>query len=134
MSKENVEIVQEYFASVRRGDWERVAQLVDPKIEMHGTVGGLGEGRIYQGMAEIMDEFQNEDLEAWEVRRLEPQEFIDAGENVVMLLHEYRRGKGSGVPLESDTGVVIAVRNGRVVRIQGYMDPSAALEAAGLRE
>jgi ketosteroid isomerase-like protein len=134
MSKENVEIVQEYFASVRRGDWERVAQLVDPKIEMHGTVGGLGEGRIYQGMAEIMDEFQNEDLEAWEERRLEPQEFIDAGENVVMLLHEYRRGKGSGVPLESDTGVVIAVRDGRVVRIQGYMDPGAALEAVGLRE
>ena len=101
---------------------------------MHGTVGGLDEGRIHHGLAQIIDAFLNEDLEAWEVRRLEPQEFIDAGENVVMLLHEYRRGRGSGVPLESDTGVVFAVRDRRVVRIRGYMDPAAALQAAGLSE
>jgi ketosteroid isomerase-like protein len=101
---------------------------------MHGTVGGLEEGRIYHGLPQIIDAFLNEDLEAWEERRLEPQEFLDAGENVVMLLHEYRRGKGSGVPLESDTGVVFAVRDRGVVRIQGYMDPAAALKAAGLSE
>jgi ketosteroid isomerase-like protein len=134
MSKENVELVRECFGSVLRGDWGQMAQLVDPEVEMHGTVGGLDEGRIHHGLAQIIDAFLNEDLEAWEVRRLEPQEFIDAGENVVMLLHEYRRGKGSGVPLESDTGVVFAVRDRRVVRIQGYMDPAAALQAAGLSE
>jgi hypothetical protein len=48
------------------------------------------------------------------------------------LLHEYRRGKGSGIELESETAVVIAVSGGRVTRIQGYMDRDAALEAAGL--
>jgi ketosteroid isomerase-like protein len=134
MSKENVELVQELFRAVIAADWEQAAQLVDPEVEGYGTVGGLGEGRVYRGLAQIIDEFENEDLEAWEERRLEPQEFIDAGENVVMLLHEYRRGKGSGVPLESDTATVFSVRDGRVVRIQGYMDPGAALEAVGLRE
>jgi ketosteroid isomerase-like protein len=134
MSKENVELVRECFGSVVRGDWDQMAQFVDPEVEMHGTVGGLEERRILRGLPQIVDAFLTEDLEAWEERRLEPQEFLDAGENVVMLLHEYRRGKGSGVPLESDTGVVFAVRDGRILRIQGFMDPAAALEAAGLSE
>jgi ketosteroid isomerase-like protein len=49
-------------------------------------------------------------------------------------LHEYRRGRGSGVELETRTAVVVAVSGGRVVRIQGYMDRGAALEAAGVQE
>jgi len=51
-----------------------------------------------------------------------------------VLLHEFRRGKGSGVEMETDTAMVYEVRDGRVVRIQGYMDRDEALEAAGLRE
>jgi ketosteroid isomerase-like protein len=134
MSQENVEIVREAFESFAGGDQEKTARLVDPEIEFHGTVGGLEEGRIAHGLAQIAQVFEEEDLEAWEERRLEPEEFIDAGDNVVVLLHEYRRGRGSGVELETDTAVVCAVRAGRVVRIQGYMDRDAALEAAGLSE
>jgi hypothetical protein len=52
---------------------------------------------------------------------------------VVVLLHEYRRGRGSGVELETKTAVVVAVvSGGRVVRLQGYMDRAAALKAVGL--
>ena len=46
--------------------------------------------------------------------------------NVEMPLHEYRRGKGSGLEVETDTAVVFTVRDGRVVGIQGYIDPVAA--------
>jgi ketosteroid isomerase-like protein len=134
MSQENVEIVREAFESFLGGDEEKTAQLLDPEVEFHGTVGGLQEGQIAHGQSEIDQTFESEDLEAWEERRLEPEEFIDAGDDVVVLLHEYRRGKGSGVELETETAVVVAVSGGRVVRIQGYMDRGAALEAAGLRK
>ena len=134
MSQEDVEIVREAFESYMGGDQKRTARLVDPEVEFHGTVGGLEEGRIAHGLAQIAQVFEEEDLEAWEERRLEPEGFIDAGDEVVVLLHEYRRGRGSGVELEAKTAVVVAVSGGRVVRIQGYMDRAAALEAAGLRE
>jgi ketosteroid isomerase-like protein len=134
MSQENVKIVREAFESFLGGDREKTAQLVDPEVEFHGTVGGLQEGQMAHGQSEIDQMFESEDLEAWEERRLEPEEFIDAGDNVVVLLHEYRRGKGSGVELETETAVVVAVTGGRVVRIQGYMDREAALEAVGLSE
>ena len=134
MSEENVKLVREAFEAFQGGDLEKTAQLVDPEVEFHGTVGGLQEGQVAHGQSQIDQQFEAEDLEAWEERRLEPEEFIDAGDNVVILVHEYRRGRGSGVELETKTAVVVGVSGGRVVRIQGYMDRDAALEAAGLRE
>jgi ketosteroid isomerase-like protein len=132
MSQENVKIVRAAFESFLGGDSERTAQLLHPEVEFHGTVGGLQEGQIAHGQSEIDETFESEDLEAWEERRIEAEEFIDAGDVVVVLLHEYRRGRGSGVELETETAVVVAVSGGLVVRIQGYMDRAAALEAAGL--
>jgi ketosteroid isomerase-like protein len=134
MSQENVEIVRAAFEAFIEGDQEKTAQLVDPALEFHGTVGGLQEGQVAHGQSEIDQTFESEDLEAWEERRLEPEEFIDAGDDVVVLLHEYRRGKGSGVELETETAVVVTVSGGRVVRIQGYMDRDAALAAVGLSD
>jgi ketosteroid isomerase-like protein len=134
MSQENVEVVREAFESWLRGDLEKSAQLLDPEVEFLGTIGGLEEGRVAHGLPQAVRVFEEEDLEAWEERRLEPEEFIDAGDNVVVLLHEYRRGRGSGIELEADTAVLCAVRGGRVIRIQGYMDRHAALEAAGPSE
>jgi ketosteroid isomerase-like protein len=134
MSQENVEIVRAAFEAFIEGDQEKTAQLVDPALEFHGTVGGLQEGQIAHGQSEIDQTFESEDLEAWEERRLEPEEFIDAGDDVVVLLHEYRRGKGSGVELETETAVVVTVSGGRVVRIQGYMDRDAALAAVGMSD
>ena len=132
VSQKNVETVREAFEAFLGGDAERTAQLVDPDVEFHGTVGGLQEGQVAHGQSEIDQQFEEVDLEAWEERRLEAEEFIDAGDEVVVLLHEYRRGRGSRIELESETAVVVAVSGGRVVRIQGYMDRDAALAAAGL--
>jgi ketosteroid isomerase-like protein len=113
MSQENVKIVREAFEAFLGGDREKTAQLVDSGVEFHGTVGGLQEGQIGHGQSQIDQTFEAEDLEAWEERR---------------------RGRGSGVELETKTAVVIAVTGRRVVRIQGYMDRDAALKAAGLSE
>ncbi len=135
MSQENVEVVREVFEAVYSASLARERpHLVDPECEFHGTVGGLEEGRVARGFPQFVQTFEKEDLDAWEERRLEAEEFIDAGDNVVVLLHEYRRGRGSGIELELDTAVVFAVSGGRVVRLQGYMDRLAALEAAGLSE
>ena len=132
MSQENVEIVREAFQAFLEEDVERSAQLVSPEFEFHGTGGGLQEDLTARGQSQIDQTFEAQDLEAWEEHRLEAEEFLDAGNDVVVFLHEYRCGRGSGVELETETAVVVAVSEGRVVRIQGYMDRSAALEAAGL--
>ena len=134
MSHENVEVVRRIVEDAVQGRWEESARQLGPDAEWHGTVGGLTEGSVWRGPEQIRKIFEQEDAEAWDERRLEAEEFIDAGDCVVVLLHEFRRGKGSGVEMETDTAVVYEMRDGRVVRIQGYMDRAEALEAAGLRE
>jgi ketosteroid isomerase-like protein len=132
MSEENVSLVREAFEAFLKQDQEKAAQLLHPEVEFRGTIGGLQEGQVAYGQSEIDETFESEDLEAWEERRLEPEGFLDAGDEVVVLLHEYRRGRGSGIELETKTAVVVSVSGGRVIRIQGYLDRDAALEAAGL--
>jgi Ketosteroid isomerase-related protein len=134
MSEENVNVVKAFLDASMRRDWTRLAELVDPKIELHGTVGGVEEGRVYRGLAEVIHEYEEVDGEAWEERRIEPEKFLDAEDQIVVWFHEYRRGRGSGVELENDTAAVITVRDGRVVRMQGFMDRAAAQKAAGLSE
>ena len=132
MSEANVELVRDFIAAGQRQDWQRAAELLDPDVEQHGTVGGLEEGQVYRGLPAMIREYESVDLEAWAERRLEPREFLHVDDLVVVLLHEYRRGRDSGVELEDDTAVVVTLRDGRIVRIQGYMDQDAALQAAGL--
>ena len=131
-NEDNVEIVRAFSDAAIGGNWQRVAELVDPEVEIHGTVGGLDEGRVWHGVEGLVHQFDIEDAEAWEERRLEPREFIPSGDQVVTLIHEFRRGKGSGVELEVDTAVVATVHDGRIVKLAGYMDQDAARKAAGI--
>ena len=134
MTQENVAIVRRMYELWGGGDWEGIVELVDPDVVQHGTIGGLGEGDISRGVDEIRQRFEAENIEVWEEHRIEPVRFIDAGERVVVIQHEYQRGKGSGVEVEIDTASVFDVRGGLIVRIQPYMNPAAALEAVGLSE
>ena len=132
MSRENVEIVRQLYESFKRRDWDGLADLFDPDVEQHGTVGGVEEGTVVRGLLQIRQHWQKEDEEIWDEHRLEPQEFIDAGDQVLVFQREYQRGKSSGVELVVDTASILELQAGRIVRMQGYMDRGAALRAAGL--
>jgi len=110
-----------------------MTDLLDPNVELHGTVGGLEQGKILRGISQISQAFETEDDEVWDEHRIEPQEFIDAGDRVVVLQREFQRSK-SGVETVIDTAGIVDLRDGRVVRMQGYMNPAEALEAAGLSD
>jgi ketosteroid isomerase-like protein len=133
MSQENVEIVRRFADHWQRQEWDALADLADPSVEQHGTVGGIEEGRIVRGIDAIGRDYQSVES-SWDEHRVEPQEFFDAGDQVVLFLREFQRGKGSGIELVVDTAVVFDLHEKRIVRIQGYMDRSQALEAAGLEK
>jgi len=128
-----VEIVKRANEFLERRDWPGMTDLFDPNVELYGTVGGLEEGKVLRGLSEISRAFETEDDEVWDEHRFEPQQFIDAGNRVVVLQREYQRSK-SGAELVIDTASILDLRDGRIVRMQGYMNPAEALEAAGLPE
>lgn len=73
-------------------------------------------------------------LGTWDTYTAAAEELIDAGDRVVVVHHEWRRGKGSGVEVESRSANVFDLRDGKVVRRRPFADREAALDAVGLRE
>jgi ketosteroid isomerase-like protein len=133
MAARNVEIVRQVYECVNQGRWDGLAELLDPNVAQYGTVGGLEEHTVVRGRNEIAQLYERE-ADAWDRQRIEPERLIDAGDRVLVFQREYQRGRSSGLELVVETAAVIDLRNGRVVRIQGYMDRAAALEAVGLSE
>jgi ketosteroid isomerase-like protein len=50
----------------------------------------------------------------------------------VVFWHEVAKGRESGVVVETDTGTVQTVRDGKIIRVRSYMERADALAAAGL--
>ena len=133
MSKENVEIVRALNEGFNRGDAAAAFRLFDPDVEAESQ-GALGGGdreyRGHEGVLELMGTF----WQSFENPRSEIEECIASGDDVVLAVRIYGRGKASGVEVDTLTGQVLTLRNGKVVRWRMFVTKEEALEAAGLRE
>ena len=65
----------------------------------------------------------------------EPEEFIDAGESVIVRIRQGGRGRSSTVGVEMPSyWQLYRLNEGRAVRVEIYREEADALEAAGLAE
>ncbi len=133
MSQENVEVVRRFYDAVNRRDLLVLDGLLASEESEFASVFATSEGRVFRGTQGTRDYFAAID-EAFEDFRTEVLELIDAGDDrVVAMTRVTGRGKGSGIPVDKHFGQVWTLRGEAVVRIDTYVNPSEALEAAGLR-
>ena len=133
MSQENVEIVRASLDARNRGDWEALRAVFASDCEFdYSRSKGLSPG-VYRGSEAVM-RMVDEYSEVFEEFGWEPDEFIDAGDAVVVPGRFYSRGKGSGVETGAWGVEVHWLVDGKVVRWRLCQDRAEALEAVGLRE
>ena len=133
MSQENVEIVRAANEAFVGGDIEAALNALDPEIEWHATVGRIDEGRVYRGRDQVVQAFADY-FAVWERMEMRADKYIDAGDDeVVVFHHEVAKGRESGAVVETDTGTVQTLRDGKIVRARSYMDRER-LSAAGLSD
>jgi ketosteroid isomerase-like protein len=87
----------------------------------------------YRGLNEVRGLFES----VWEISewfRAEPEEFIEAGDRVVVVLRLRARTKDTGLEGEAATVHLWTMREGKGVRLEVYAERERALEAAGLSE
>ncbi len=132
MSQENVEVVRQLYDANLEGETEAAIELLDPavRVDMSERVFNPGFYEGHDGYRRLAREIQ----EVWEDFRVEPLEFIDTGDKVVVSHMVRGRGKGSGVEVELPSTTVYTLREGLVIELHMYREHSQALEAAGLRE
>jgi len=128
MSRANVEIV--------RGGWERYMATGEPPwdlfhdaLEVHDhDTPDQGDYRGHEGVARWLEDWGA----AWAEWSLEADEFIDAGDSVVILVRMNTEGRGSGITAQREDAVVYRVGQGLITRIDYYNDRGEALRAVGL--
>jgi uncharacterized protein len=138
MSEENVEIVREVMELMNRaasgGTADAEALLdrfaADVRIDMSRRVFNPDVYEGHDGLRRLGAEVQ----EVWEEFRIEPEQFVDAGDRVIVIEVRRGRGSGSGVEVEQRSGVIWTLREGKVVGMETDLDPKEALEAAGESE
>lgn len=131
MSRANVAAAKRIYEARNRGDVEAVLAECHPEVTWHPHLATLGGNPIrgHDGVREYMASLQ----EDWVGFRHEPEEFIDAGDKVVALLHTYARGRGSGVDVEVPVAHVLTFEGGKCTGYVSYHDRAEALKIAGLK-
>jgi uncharacterized protein len=127
MSQENVEVVLALFAAYEQGD---VFDYLAPDVEWQ-VRSDLPDSKTYRGhdgIRNLLATFEEVMDEQW----YRAQEFIEAGDEVVVPLRWGGRGKGSGIRFEEGQETwIFTVKEGKIARVREFATREAALEAAG---
>jgi len=131
MSAENVEIVRSGYEHVI-ATGELLEEIGHPDFVWDmSTFGNWPEQQTYEGV-EGARRFMADWTSAWEDWRLEVRELIDAGDNVLAIVHQSGRSKATGLEVDMDFAQVWTLKDGKQTRMRMYADPDEALRAVGL--
>ena len=127
MSRENVEIVRRGYEELGRTG-EFLWTLIDSDVEVHDPP-LTPDARVYRGHDGLREALSNLEL-VFEDIRFKADDFFDAGNDVVVFVTMFARGRDSDVEVDAQIAHLWTLRNGKGVRIR-VLDRAKALELAG---
>jgi len=127
MASQNVETLREGYAAFGRGDIPAVMELFDPDIEWvtpdSTPLGGRRKGRDeVMGFFGLLPQYFSE-------IRVEPVEFIDGGDTVVVIARDI--GTTSKGTYESRLVHVWRMRDGKAVAFEEFLDTALTNQMLG---
>jgi len=129
VSQENVEIVHRWAWAFEH-DADTFVELTHPEIEW----APFEENHTWFRGVEAAKRIRDGWLDAWAEHRLEIEETLDAGDDLLSIGHIEGRGRGSGAQVDVRLYLHMKVRDGKVVYVFEYQDRAEALKAVGLEE
>ena len=132
MSRENVELARRAFDAYNRRDFPAFFALCDPELTYRNRE-DEPDVRLYQGL-EDYKRYVESWLETFGDLQLEPQDFIDLGDEVIAVAELRGRGGSSGPEVQGSYVFLLRFRDGLIVEGREYATSEEALVAAGPRE
>ena len=130
MQPTNVQIIESMWVAWHGDDMTDWFGFFDPgavwQTRDDEPDAGVYEG--HAGIARLMD-FWADNFDALVV---EPEEYVDAGDSVVVPSVVRGRGKTSGAPVELHYSFVWTLRDGKIVAVREYQSKEDAFEALGV--
>jgi ketosteroid isomerase-like protein len=124
----DVELMTRMYREWSRGDMDGLFDVFDPAVEVRPALGAFLATTVYHGHEGVRSWYEDT-TEPWSQLEAEPEAFIDAGERTVVVVSLHARVPGGHVDLDAKIAHIVTVRGGKIVRIDGYAEPDAALAA-----
>src|SRR3954453_8902269 len=135
MSEENVEVVRRGMELWLGGDFEGWRATIDPDIGWDISAHPLPDvPNLGRGRDALVTDMLAVYMSGWTEYSAALKETVDAGDHVVLVLHETAKMRDSGVPLDRDLVHVWTVREGRSTFLRVFRTKAEALGAVGLSE
>ena len=128
MSQADIETLRRGYEAGSQGDWDVALDVMDEDVEWKTVRAGT-----HRGHEEVRRFFADMTV-AFEEAVFEPEEFIDAGDQIVVMLRIRARPSGAGAAIENRVGHLWTLRDGKAIRCETFPRREEALEAAGLLE
>jgi ketosteroid isomerase-like protein len=127
----NAEIARQLFMLVGAVDEARILDLVTEDVVVDVSRRVVDPG-VYRGR-EGVRAFVGQLAMAWGHRRVEPDEFIEHGEQVIVPVKIVNVGRASGIEVTAQAAWVVAFRDDQVCALTAHQSREEALAAVGLR-
>jgi ketosteroid isomerase-like protein len=134
MSEANVERARLGYEAFGRGNVEAVLDFLSPEIVCYSRP-SQPEQEVFHGHEGFASLVARDFVQTFgETVRVEPRDFIDAGDYVLVPVHIVGAHPQSGVDLEDHLVHVWKFRGERAVELRPYEELPEALQALGLNE
>jgi uncharacterized protein len=124
MSEENVELVRRLYEAFATRNAAAITAGLDPEIEWR-SIEDTETRHGHHGVATSVVGW----LETWEQHDLQPEEYLDAGDHVIVTTRLRGRGRLSGADVETRYFAVWRIRDRRAVAYREYTTKLEALAA-----
>jgi ketosteroid isomerase-like protein len=125
---ERVEIVRAMYEAYARGDAETAFSMIHPDALIDFSVrGDVSAGRGPETLAAVTAGW----LDTWDDYHERLDEIRDLGDQVLLVVTQTGRGKGSGIEVTNQWAWLITVEDDLLTSMITYAGPEEALAAAG---
>ena len=134
MSHENTEVVRRWWEGFNEDSMPPLA-LCDEEIEIRNPPDFPVRG-VFQGHDGVR-RWRDQVFDIFDDARVETDDILDVpgdGETVLMLLRATGTASYTGIKVDFEWAAIWTMRDGKLLRAQGYLDRAEALETAGLSE
>ena len=127
--EENVQVVKDFFAAMGSGDKERLLALVAEDIEWIIPGKDWPLAGTHRGLAGLAATLRKASEEV-EMTYPKPPEFVAQGDRVMVVGVATGKIKATNRPFKDEWVFDITVRDGKVARIQEYIDTQVLARAS----
>ncbi len=129
----DLEDLRRAYEAFGRRDWDEASSLADPEIEWVDPDQMAG-GGTHRGKEAVQRNFDETFEENFSEFRLEPTEFLPSGDKLFVHALLSGRSRHQDLDVSMDLFQVLTIRNGLIIRQEGFLVRDEALQAAGLQE